>query len=59
MSAKPKSGSGVPPRKQKERPDASASLGNESQNATSPEWADEGGEQVPKLLDELIEVLAA
>jgi hypothetical protein len=34
-------------------------LGNPPQNTSSPEGAKEGGEQLPKLLDELNEVLAA
>lgn len=36
-----------------------AALGHDSPNTSSPEGAKEGGEQLPKLLDELNEVLAA
>jgi len=38
---------------------SAAVLGHSSQNSSSPEGAKEGGEQLPKPLDELNEVLAA
>ncbi len=68
------SGSGVPPLNAADhkRRDAASTLGHASQNTSSPEEAQEGGspgglgkahqlfgEQLPKLLNELNEVLAA